>query len=227
MKHNEGKKESVLVNGVSYKRIPIKTHVIMPNDRWISVLDKYLFSELENKDVIVIAESVVATMQGRAIKLTEIQPRFLARLLSKFVKKNPGGIGLRNPEMMEMAIQEAGTLRILKATALSVLGKLIGKSGVFYEVAGADVRDIDGPDSYTIPPYNEYVVLAPKDPESLALEMSNHIGHQVLIVDVNDLGQNILGNSGGAISNKLAEEILADNPLGQSDEQTPLGIIRY
>lgn len=221
------KKESVLVNGVNYKRIPIKTHVIMPNESWIEALDKYLVSELESGDVVIIAESIVATMQGRAIKLAEVHPRFLARFLSNFVKKNPGGIGLRNPEMMEMAIQEAGTLRILKATVLSVLGKLIGKSGIFYEVAGAAVRDIDGPDSYTIPPYNEYVVLAPKDPESLALKMSEHIGCQVLIVDINDLGQNILGNSGGDISNKLAEEILADNPLGQTDEQTPLGIIRY
>ena len=51
------------------------------------------------------------------------------------------------------------------------------------------------------------------------------IGVPVAIVDANDLGVNILGASEG-IDAKLLVKIIKDNPLGQSDEQTPVGIIR-
>ena len=47
----------------------------------------------------------------------------------------------------------------------------------------------------------------------------------VTIVDANDFGVNILGRTSG-IDKKLIAKIIKDNPLGQSDEQTPVGIIR-
>jgi len=51
------------------------------------------------------------------------------------------------------------------------------------------------------------------------------LGVQVAIVDANDLGVNILGASAG-VDKKLVAQIIKDNPLGQTDEQTPIGIIR-
>lgn len=223
---NKNKKIDIEVDGNSYHRIPIKTHIIMPNENGINILDKYLKDILIENDIVFIAESVVAAMQNRAIKVADIKPRKLARFLSKHVSKNSGGIGLTCPEMMEMAFQEAGTLRMLAASVASIIGKLLGKKGWFYIVAGANVRDIDGPDEYTIAPYNEYVVLAPKDPNIVAREMKEHLGHDVMIVDINDLGQNILGNSSDTITNEFIAKVLRDNPLGQSNEQTPMGIIR-
>lgn len=122
---------------------------------------------------------------------------------------------------------------MLLAAFTSVIGKLLGKKGWFYIIAGSKVRDIDGPDEYTIPPFNEYVVLAPENPNKIAKEISEYLGCQVAIVDINDLGQNVLGNSVKFIegtkkgfTNKEIASLLKDNPLGQSCEQTPIGIMR-
>ena len=51
-------------------------------------------------------------------------------------------------------------------------------------------------------------------------------GMRVAIVDINDLGANILGCSQKEPSMALLARILGDNPLGQSSECTPMGIIR-
>jgi len=57
------------------------------------------------------------------------------------------------------------------------------------------------------------------------MKVSEKIGAPVAVVDANDLGVNVLGISGG-LDKKLIARIIKDNPLGQSDEQTPVGIIR-
>lgn len=223
---NKDKELIVEVDGIKYMRIPVKTHVIMPEDKLEAILDKYVKTLLEEDDVIFVAESVVASMQKRSIRLDEIKPRKLASILSKFVYKNPYGIGLSMPETMEMALREVGTPRILFAAAASAVGKLFGKRGWFYQIAGPLAREIDGPTPYTLPPYNEYVVLGPKNPQAVAIKASEYINCDLMIVDINDLGGNILGNSSKTYSNQLALKILADNPLGQGHEQTPIGIIR-
>ena len=52
------------------------------------------------------------------------------------------------------------------------------------------------------------------------------VGYDVAIVDINDLEGQILGASSKAVNKKLYARILKDNPLGQDDQQTPMGIIR-
>ena len=47
----------------------------------------------------------------------------------------------------------------------------------------------------------------------------------VVIADCNDLGGNLIGQSGG-VDLTLLQKVMADNPLGQGDDQTPAGIIR-
>ena len=131
------------------------------------------------------------------------------------------------PETMEMALRECGTMRILFAAFISAIGKLIGKRGWFYRIAGEKARAIDGPCDCTLPPYNECVSLAPAEPEVVAEDVSKALGGVgVIITDINDLGGNILGAYPASIDCDLMVRILKDNPLGQSHEQTPLGIIR-
>lgn len=131
------------------------------------------------------------------------------------------------PETMECALRECGTLRILLAAAVSVIGKKVfRKKGWFYRVAGDQARSIDGPCHNTIPPYNHYVVLGPKDPDRVARDIAQQLGHPVLIVDINDLEGRILGASDPSLDRALFEKVLQDNPLGQDDQQTPMGIIR-
>jgi F420-0:gamma-glutamyl ligase-like protein len=223
---NPGKNEIITVDGVSYRRLCIKTHVIKDGDSIPDVAMEYAAPHMQEGDVLFITEKAVACTQKRAIPLKDIHPRPLARFLSKFVLKTPYGIGLAMPETMEMALRECGTVRILFAAAVSAIGKLFGVRGWFYQIAGEKARAIDGPCDFTLPPYNEYVVLGPADPDKVAEEVSARTGHPTLITDINDLGGNILGRYPRDLPDDLYVRILKDNPLGQQNEQTPMGIIR-
>lgn len=223
---NEGKNTIREVNGVKYARLPIKTHVISDKDNILEVCKQYAGDLVQQGDIFFVTEKAVACTQKRAIPMKDIHPRPLAKFLCKFVLKTPYGIGLGIPETMEMALQECGTIRILFAAAISAVGKLFHKRGWFYKVAGFKARAIDGPCDYTLPPYNEYVVLAPAEPDKVAREISGVLGVQALVTDINDLEGQILGTSEESIDRDLMVQILKDNPLGQSHEQTPMGIIR-
>ena len=228
LKPNEGKKIIIEVDGVKYERLPIRTHLITDKDDIVEVAEQYGKPVLAQEgDVLFITEKIVACTQGRAIPLKDIKPRKLAYKLSDKVTKTPHGIGLGMPETMEYALREVGTLRILFAAAVSVIGKKIfKKKGWFYTVAGYRARSIDGPTKNTIPPYNECVVLGPLFPDKVAKEIKDAIGYDVVISDINDLEGQILGASDKAMDKKLYARILKDNPLGQDRQQTPMGIIR-
>ena len=223
---NPGKNEIITVDGGQYRRLCIKTHVITDVDRIADVAVQYAGPHMQPGDVLFITEKAVACTQKRAIPMKDIHPRPLAKLLCKFVLKTPYGIGLGIPETMEMALRECGTIRILFAAFCSAIGKLFGKRGIFYIIAGDKARAIDGPCSFTLPPYNEYVVLGPADPDKVTRGTAVALGHPVLITDINDLGGNILGRSDASMDPELYVRILKDNPLGQQSEQTPMGIIR-
>ncbi len=223
---NPGKQLVRTVDGVEYQRIPIKTHLITDADKMSDVVVKYAGDKMEAGDILFISEKAVACTQKRAIPMEDIKPRKLAVTLSRYVTKTPAGIGLGIPETMEMALQECGTLRILFAAFCSVLGKIFRQKGWFYIVAGPKARGIDGPTEGTIPPYDHYVVLTPDDPMGTSKALSKALGHPVAIVDINDLGANILGFSEKEPSMDQLAKILGDNPLGQSSESTPMGIIR-
>lgn len=228
LKPNQGKNEIIEVEGIRYRRLPIMTHLITAEDDICDVAQQYGSPVLsEPEDVLFISEKIVACTQGRAIPLEDIHPRKLAVKLSKYVTKTPHGIGLGMPETMEMALREAGTLRILFAACISVIGKkLFHKKGWFYSVAGYKAKSIDGPCHNTIPPYNHYVVLGPLKPDKVAKEISDRIGYAVCIVDINDLEGEILGVSHKKMDKQIYARILKDNPLGQDDQQTPMGVIR-
>lgn len=225
---NQGKNEIIEVDGIKYRRLPIVTHLITDKDDICDVAEQYGKPVLsEPDDVLFISEKCVACTQRRAIPMENIHPRKLAVKLSKYVTKTPHGIGLGMPETMEMALQEAGTIRILFAAVVSVIGKKIfHKKGWFYHIAGYRARSIDGPCHNTIPPYNHYVVLGPLKPDKVAREIRDRIGYDVAIVDINDLEGQILGVSDKHLSKSLYARILKDNPLGQDDQQTPMGVIR-
>lgn len=223
---NPGKELIRTVDGVDYQRIPVKTHLITNKDDYADVVVKYAKDKMQDGDILFCSEKSVACTQNRAIPMENIKPRKLAVTLSKYVTKTPAGIGLGIPETMEMALQECGTLRILFAAFCSVIGKILGKKGWFYIVAGPKARGIDGPTEGTIPPYDHYVVLTPADPMGTSKRLAKALGHPVAIVDINDLGANILGFSEKEPTLEWLAEALGDNPLGQSSECTPMGILR-
>ncbi|KAA0960898.1 MULTISPECIES: coenzyme F420-0:L-glutamate ligase [Microbacterium] len=228
MQANEGKALETRVEGKTYARIPLRTRVVMPNDDLDSVIAEYAKDAVQPGDLLFVTEKIVAITQGRSYRLDEITPRPLARFLSRHVVRTSYGIGLGMPETMEMALRECGTLRILFAAGVSVLSKAIGRSGDFYRIAGDKARAIDGPTKNTIPPYNEAVVLGPKNPRDVALRVQKLVGGavDVAVVDINDIGGNILGSTLDKAGERRLVQILGDNPLGQATQSTPMGIVR-
>ncbi|MGO1507181.1 MAG: coenzyme F420-0:L-glutamate ligase [Microbacteriaceae bacterium] len=225
---NEGKALETSIDGRSYARIPLRTRVVMPDDNLDAVITEYAADAVQPGDLLFVTEKIVAITQGRSYRLAEIKPRRLALFLSKYVTRTPYGIGLGMPETMEMALRECGTPRILFAAAVSAVTKAFGRKGDFYRIAGDKARAIDGPTKHTIPPYNEAVVLGPKNPRQVATHVKALIGGtaDVAVVDINDIGGNILGSTLDRPGEARLLRILKDNPLGQGRESTPMGIIR-
>ncbi len=225
-KPNEGKSLMIEVDGRRYARLPVKTHVIKAGDGIIEIIKRYVKPHLQDGDVIFLSERIVAIMQGRAFPIKDIKPSWLANLLVKFVHKSPYGIGLGSPWTMELAIREAGVLRIILSAFVSALTKPFGIKGLFYIIAGKNVAAIDGPCHYTLPPYNEYAKLGPKNPDRVARDLKANFGHEFVIIDANDLGVSVLGKSSNDIKDDFCKKVFRDNPLGQSDQRTPIAIVR-
>lgn len=225
---NDGKALDVVIGGERFSRIPLRTRVVMPGDDLDEIIREYGAPHVVAGDLLFVTEKIVAITQGRSYLLTEIQPRKLALFLSKYVTRTPHGIGLGMPETMEMALRECGTPRILFASAVAAVTKALGRKGDFYRIAGDKARAIDGPTSGTIPPYNKAVVLGPDKPREVAAHIKSLLGGvaEVAVVDINDLGGNILGSTIDKADEKRLVTILRDNPLGQGHQSTPLGIIR-
>lgn len=210
----------------SFARYPVKTHVVAVGENLLAVADRYVAKALRQDDYLFLSEKLVAICQGRAFDIDDIAPRPLARFLCRFVSRSPYGIGLGSPWTMELALRDAGVLRILFAALCSALTKPFGIKGVFYQVAGVRARAVDGPCACTIPPYNHYAKMAPADPDREAQSLSRHLGCPVVVIDANDLSVEVLGRSSRRINVNFCRQVFRDNPLGQSCQSTPMAIVR-
>lgn len=225
-KANSGKKLEIILEDERWVRIPVKTQIIKTTDPIVPTISRYVKDIVKAGDIIFISEKIIAIMQKRSFPIKTIKPSSSAKFFSKFVLKTPYGIGLGSPWTMELAIREAGLLRIFLGALAVLITKPFGIRGVFYKVVGKRVNAIDGPCEYTLPPYNKYAKLPPKDPDKVAKQIREALGNEVVIIDANDLGVDVLGKSSPIIDDKFAKAVFKDNPLGQTNEQTPIGIVR-
>lgn len=223
---NEGKNLEIDTDYGRYARYPVKTHVITKDDVLEDVLDKYAKDYVQPGDTIIMSEKIVAISQGRAFPIEEIKVSRLAKILSHFVIKTNYGIGLGMPETMELCIREVGRVKVLWAAFCAAIGKLFGKHGVFYNICGMKARAIDGPCEYTLPPYNHYAKMAPDKPDEVAERLTKHMGVDVVIIDANDIGANVLGKPRKDMPDEFPIQVFKDNPLDQCSQQTPIAIVR-
>ena len=223
---NEGRALHASLAGIVYTRHPVRTHLVTSADTDApAVVARYVGALGDDVRLVAVSERMVAITQGRAYPIKDIRAGRLARLLERFVTRPGYGIGLGSAETMELAIREVGAPRILLAAAASAVTKPFGIHGVFYRVAGPQAKAIDGPTSYTIPPYNQAATLGPRDPDGAARAIAAVLDAPVAIIDANDAGCAVLGASPG-IDRRFVERLFADNPLGQAREQTPICVVR-
>ena len=212
--------------GRRVRRVPVKTHVLLDHDPLVETVERYARPVLQPGDIMTIAESPVASMQGRAIPISRIRIGFWATVLWRFVKKVPYGIGLRSPWSMQCAIDEVGAPRILRASIAGAWGKLRGRSGDFYRVAGKQAAMIDAAHTSGVKEFYECVILGPRDPDGVAGQLATALGCPVAIVDANDIfGCAVVGASSG-LDAALVQAAMRDNPAGQGAELTPIIVLR-
>ena len=214
------------LRGNSYLRIPVKTRILTPEDDMLDIVREYTKDIIQPGDIIVISESPLAITQGRAISVDDIKIGLLASLLWRFVGKVRYGIGLRSPTSMQCAIDEVGHFRIILAAIVSFFGKLIGRKGDFYRIAGMQAALIDAAHTSPVPPYNSCVIKGPLDPEGVARRIRDEYGYETAIMDINDIGGSWVIGYSDKVEKKILETIMLDNPQGQGDELTPICLVR-
>ena len=202
---------------------PVRTRILTDKDNIVDMIVKYAQHDVGPDDVVSVAESVVAITQGRIVRPEDLKVSFLARILCRFI---PQEGSLSSCYGMQSAMDAEGQWRILFAMGIGMLAKLVGKSGVFYQLAGEQaplVDDVTG----TMPPFDKCLVYGPFDPSGVAEEIKRRLGcYGAAVADVNDLKRAaVLGVSAGLDSKKLAR-ILIDNPFGNASQRTPIVIIK-
>ncbi|HEY4003496.1 MAG TPA: coenzyme F420-0:L-glutamate ligase [Candidatus Xenobia bacterium] len=202
--------------------IPIRTHLLRPEDDFVEIIRRYIKDLAQPGDVVAIAESALAIMQGRVKNVGEIRPRFLARRLNRYFLPDSS---LSSCYSCEMAMREIGVGRFVLATLAGLFGRLVGRSGDFYRVAGPDVAAIDDCTG-TLAPYDKCVVMGPKNSDEVCRDVKARTGLEAAVVDANDLHKcQVLGISDPTLS-QMVHDSLLDNPQGNGGEQTPIVLIR-
>jgi len=218
---------TVVVDGRRFERVPIRTSVLRAGNDMAEVIREHAGEFLRPGDTVVMSESAVAIMQGRARDWRTIKPTWLARQLSNRVLKTTYGTGLRSPYAMQYAIELCGLPRILLSLPAHVVGRLLGRKGWFYLVAGLNARMMDAEHTMGIAEFYEMCIPAPADPPGTARKLKAQTGYDIAICDINDIAPAwCVASTLSRDRVRLLERSFDDNPLGQTDEQTPIGIWR-
>lgn len=207
-------------NGI--KLLPIKTHLLGTLDDPIDICIKYAKDIIRPGDILTIGETPLAVMQGRYHHPSNIYPGTLSRLLCKFFHPTSS---LATACGMQSLINIEGPTRVLISFLVGALLKLIGVKGFFYRLAGEQARLIDDITG-TTPPYDQNIVMGPKNPYQVCKDISRSLGIEVSVVDVNDLGRVKILASSNKNTNLILSKALISNPAGNGNEQTPLVLVR-
>ena len=203
--------------------LPIRTHILSAGDNPVEVMQRYVVSHSQPGDIVTIAETPIAIMQGNFYHPSDIHPKWLAKRLCYYFKSTSS---LATACGLQSLINESGAWRVAFAFIIGSFAKAIFRvPGVFYMLAGEQARLIDDVTG-TLPPYDQFIVLGPKNPQTVVDGIKAGTGLEAAIVDVNDLRRvKVLAATSGA-SEKLLNQALLMNPAGNASEQTPIVLIR-
>lgn len=203
--------------------IPVRTRIVREGDDLAALVAAAVHGIARPGDVIAISETAVAIAQGEFVVAEHIRPSRLAYALAR----QAGALAtVSQPESVQLVIDDVGAWRVFSAAVMHAVARVFGKRGVFYEQLGEAIAAIDGYTG-TMPPYERAIVLAPRDPDGVSEAIAAVTGAGCAIVDANDLKKaKVLAASHG-VDRAWVEEALLDNPHGNSDEQTPIVVLKW
>ena len=222
------KHAEIVSNGVTYIRTPIKTHFVELGEDLIEVIRTYVSPVWQEGDFITISEKIVSMCQENVVYKKDMKISLEAKFLSRFATQHSEhGIGVGDVYKMQFAIDQCGKLKVLWAAICAGFGKLVGRKGIFYEMVGEQVTGLDGfyPDVFPI--YGEFGIKLPEHPVETCDEIYEKLHIPAAIVDANDFEQVICGiGHNYPLTEAEIADVIRDNPSGQSDELTPIVLIR-
>ncbi len=215
------------VDGVAWRRIAVKTHLIKFSEDLVSVINTYAVPQSQKEDWIALSEKVVSVTQNNMRHISTVKIGWLARLVVKGVRKYRDDRGWDSPEKMQLVVDIAGKPRVVLAMIVGGIGKLFGIRGIFWRIVGERLGEIDGFNPVVMPPYNEWAALPPHDPRKECERVEKETGLPAVIIDGNDINVKIIAMSAGMpVDAKTVRLILLDNPMGQDRELTPFILVR-
>ncbi|MDJ0516887.1 MAG: F420-0:Gamma-glutamyl ligase [Trichodesmium sp. MO_231.B1] len=204
------------------KVFPIRTHLLTQLDDPIEIIKRYVVPHAQKGDIVTIGETPLALIQGRFRHPTDVKPGWVAKRICYFFLPTSS---LATACGMQTLVDIVGPIRVLIAFFGGSIAKILGKPGMFYQFAGEQARLIDDVTG-TLPPYDQFIVLGPENPQQVVEQIQQATGLGAAIVDVNDLKAVKILAATSNVSYPLLEEALRSNPAGNADEQTPLVLIR-
>ena len=202
--------------------LPIRTHLLTHLDNPVAVLQRYVLPHAQPGDVVTIGETPLAIMQGRFRHPSDLKPGWVARRLCYLFLPTSS---LATACGLQTLIDLVGPVRVLLAFLVGAIAKVLGKPGVFYQLAGEQARLIDDVTG-TIPPYDQFIVLGPENPQQIVDHIKRETGLSAAIVDVNDLRAVKVLAASADLSVPFLKQALIKNPAGNASEQTPVVLIR-
>jgi hypothetical protein len=221
-----GNPPPVQLDGCTWERALVQTHLIHIKEPLEPLLDAHVRPLLCEGDWVALSEKVVAISEGRVIHQSVVRPGPLAKLIVKGTRKYEHDVAFSDPRKMQVAIMQTGSARAAFAMVVGGVTKLFGRHGDFYRIAGHRIAEIDGFNPDTVAPFNEFAMLGPADPDKACASYAAFLGHPVVIIDGNNINVEVLGMSDDMpVDRAAARLILLDNPMGQGEELTPFVVV--
>lgn len=202
--------------------LPIPTHILTQIDSCVEIVRRYVLPHAQPGDIVTLGETPVAIIQGRFRHPSTIHPGWLAKRLCYFFLPTSS---LATACGLQSLVDIVGPWRVFFAFVGGSVLKILGKPGGFYQLAGEQARLVDDVTG-TLPPYDQFVVLGPDNAQGVVDEIKAQTGISAAIVDVNDLKAVKVLAASADVSIPVLESALRNNPAGNSDEQTPVVLIR-
>jgi len=214
-------------NGKRYLRAVVRTHYVEKGEDIGQVVNKYMGPLLQPSDWVVVSEKLVSISRGNYVEESDVKPGWWARFLTKYVERTPSGPGgVGSPEKMQLAIEKVGLIKILFAAAVAFVTKLFGSKGWFYRIVGPEISTVDGQTGPPGWPARTRIIFPVPFADEVAASISETCGHPVIIADMNNISGTIKGCSHGELRDIDFVDVLRDNPMGQMQNMTPIGLIR-
>lgn len=136
--------------------------LIQPGDNLVNIILKSLAEaglQLQNDDVLVLAQKIVSKAEGRLVKISEVQPSARALELAPQLQKDPRHV--------EVILQETKEIVRMRAGVIVVEHRL----GYVCANAGVDRSNV-APHAN---PEDDFLLMLPADPDKTCAELRNQL----------------------------------------------------